>query len=417
MKQNSLKIAYLISRYPAYSHTFILREIRELRNWDIDLNIASINAPEPIFEKQTAQEKEETLKTFYVKQQGALKAVAAFVKVFFTRPLSLFRGIGFALYLASTDLRKVLYHMFYLVEAIIVGLWMEELQVTHLHVHFATPASTVALILTKIFPYTFSMTVHGPDEFYDVSRYNLKEKIQGARFICCIAYYTQSQLMKIAPLQDWTKFEITPLGINCSHYFPSKTKKQESAPVQITCVGRLVPTKGQHILIAALSIIIKQGLKVSLRLVGDGPDRLELESAALKRGLKNDIEFTGALNQQQILELYHDTDIFVLASFAEGVPVSLMEAMSMEIPCIATNINGIPELIRHQIDGLLVTPSDVEELANTIAHLVKYPKIRNQLGKAGRQRILEKYQLEPNVAYLAKVFHKQLYRHPTQVLI
>jgi glycosyltransferase involved in cell wall biosynthesis len=358
--------------------------------------VASINRPQ--FSREiTEEEREEEAKTYYVKQTGLLKMAGYLGKTFFVTPIQFFRGLFFALKLRGP------FGIFYFVEAVLVGSWMKKRAVSHLHVHFANPASTVGLIVTQIFPFTFSMTVHGPDEFDNVTLNHLKEKIQGAKFVCCIGHYALSQLKKLTPQSEWEKLEIAPLGIDSNAYRPINGRPHKEV-LEILSVGRLVSNKGQQVLIEALKMLKSQGRNLKLRLVGDGPQRPFLEEAVAQGGLENEVTFTGALNPDQVLKAYNQADLFVLPSFSEGIPVSLMEAMAMEIPCIATHINGIPELIRHGVDGLLVIPSDAEELANAIASLVDHPERRLALGKTGRQRVMDKYNFEANVHRLADIF-------------
>ncbi len=154
--------------------------------------------------------------------------------------------------LGGADLSKLVFGLFYFVEAVIIGRWMAVRGISHLHVHFATPAATVALIASRIFPITFSMTVHGPDEFYDTPGYRLTEKIRGARFVCCIGMYARSQLMKLSPPADWGKFEVVPLGVDPTVFTPVSIP-EDFMTFEVLCVGRLVPAKGQYILVAAIA--------------------------------------------------------------------------------------------------------------------------------------------------------------------
>jgi hypothetical protein len=132
--------------------------------------------------------------------------------------------------LGGADLRKLVFALFYFVEAVMIGRWMAVRGISHLHVHFATPAATVALIASRIFPITFSRTVHGPDEFYDTPGYRLTEKIGGARFVCCIGMYARSQLMKLSSPADWGKFEVVPPALipQCSRQHPSPRMSRRS---------------------------------------------------------------------------------------------------------------------------------------------------------------------------------------------
>ena len=401
------RLAYLVSQYPAVSHTFILREVRRLRELGFEIHVASINDPDRPADGLTADEREEAASTYFVKRAGAGGAARAHLAMLTTSPGAYLRGLVAALALGGTDVQKLAYGLFYFVEAVMVGEWMRGLGVSHLHVHFATPASTVGLIASRMFPVTLSITVHGPDEFYDAPGYRLPEKIAGATFVCCIGTYARSQLMKLSPYEQWGKFEVSPLGVDPTVFTPRPFREQPN-PFEVICVGRLVPAKGQHILVAALERLVRDGRAVRLRFVGDGPDRAALERDVAARGLTDQVVFEGAVNQDRIRALYAQADVFALASFAEGIPVVLMEAMAMEIPCVSTFITGIPELIRPGTDGLLVPPSDDVALAGALATLMDAPALRQRLGAAGRQRVAEKYDLHRNTERLAEIFRRRV---------
>jgi glycosyltransferase involved in cell wall biosynthesis len=313
----------------------------------------------------------------------------------------------YAIRLGGTDLKLACYGVFYFVEAVLVASWMRQHGLRHLHVHFATPAATVALILRRVTPATVSITVHGPDEFYDVSAYRLREKIEASDFLCAIGSFARSQLMKLSDPEHWDKLEVTPLGVDPDHFRP-RPFRSSPAPFEILCVGRLTPAKGQHILLRAMRRLRNEGRRVRLRLVGDGPDRASLESSARQLGITDCVRFEGAVNQDAIRSFYENADVFALPSFAEGIPVVLMEAMAMTVPSISTRITGIPELIRDGVDGLLVAPSDEGELASAVARLMDDPELRQRLGCAGRERVLEKYHLTRNIERLAEVFDRRL---------
>ncbi|HVQ37170.1 MAG TPA: glycosyltransferase family 4 protein [Pyrinomonadaceae bacterium] len=402
------RLAYLISRYPAISHTFVLREVRQLRAQGFDIRVASINSPDRSDEGLTAEEREESASTFYVKQDGAGGAIRAHVRTLFSNPVPYFRGLWFALRLGGFDIKRVFYGLLYFVEAVMMGQWMKRKGLSHLHVHFATPASTVGLVTAQIFPVTLSITVHGPDEFYDVSAYSLAEKIRGSSFICCIGNYARSQLMKLSSFTEWSKFEVSPLGVDAEIFAPRPAPCSGAAPFEVICVGRLVPAKGQHILVAAIDRLVKAGHDIRLRFVGDGPDRETLESMVSARNLGANVIFEGAVNQDRIRALYARADVFALASFAEGIPVVLMEAMAMEIPCVTTFITGIPELINDGESGLLVAPSDDVALAAAITRLIEQPALRANIGRNGRLAVVEKYNLGKNTERLAEIFQRRL---------
>ncbi|WP_260705485.1 glycosyltransferase [Edaphobacter flagellatus] len=400
------RMGYLVSKYPAVSHTFILREIAALRSRGFEIEVASINDADDR-SAMTQVEQVEASRTFYVKQAGPWGALKAMAWLALRAPGRLLVGLRTALKLGGADVSRVMLCLFYLAEAALLARWMRRHALVHLHVHFATPAATVALLLARIAPVTFSMMVHGPDEFYDVTSYFLAEKIEAARFVVCISFFAQSQLMKLSPGEQWPKFDVARLGVDCGHFAPRPFRASPEV-FEVLCVGRLVPTKGQRILIQAVEQLLQRGRRVQLRFVGDGPDRKNLELMVTERGLAGEIRFEGAMNQDRIRAFYQAADVFALASFAEGIPVVLMEAMAMEIPCVSTGINGIPELIRDGVDGLLVAPSDVEGLAGALARLMDDASLRETLGKAGRQRVQKSYELSANVDRLAEVFRRRL---------
>ena len=145
-----------------------------------------------------------------------------------------------------------------------------------------------------------------------------------------------------------------------------------------------------------------------LRLVGEGPSRYGLEALIRKRNLGSEAVLIGACNHDRLASLYHDSDAFVLASFAEGIPVALMEAMATELPCVSTWIAGIPELIENEIDGLLVRPASPEAIANAVSRLIDDPEFANRIAQAGRRKILAEYNLARNAQQLGKVFVQYL---------
>ncbi|WP_255556492.1 glycosyltransferase family 4 protein [Methylococcus sp. Mc7] len=170
----------------------------------------------------------------------------------------------------------------------------------------------------------------------------------------------------------------------------------------------LVPAKGQHILLDALALLLARGRRVHLTLVGQGPDRPSLEAQAGRLGPGSAVSFAGAVNQDEVFGYYAAADAFVLPSFAEGLPVVLMEAMALGVPCVTTHITGVPELIRDGIEGLLVAPSDAEGLAAAIERLMDDPALRSRLTEAGRAKVLAEYELNGSIARLAEVFTHRL---------
>jgi glycosyltransferase involved in cell wall biosynthesis len=399
-----MKLAYLVSQHPAINHAFMLREIARLRQLGFQIVTASIAGPDRPLDRLTAEERAECETTFYVKRAGAAGAAKAHWRTLLTHPLRYMRTALYALRLGDWSPRRTLSAWFYFVEAVIVGEWMRRKQVNHVHIHYS---STVGLIAVRLFPITMSITFHGPDEFNDPAGFRIAQKIEACVFAGGISNYARSQLMKSCDYAQWSKLEVTPLGVDVSVFNP-RPFRAVTPVFRMVCAARLAPVKGQHVLLAAVETLVRAGRKVSVHLAGGGPDRASLEQDVEARGLRGHVIFAGLLNQDDLRQLYRDSDAMVLASFAEGVPVALMEAMAMEIPCVTTWITGVPELIENMKDGLLVAPGDEHALAEAIARLMDDPDLRLKLGRAGREKVLEKYDLNRNGGRLAEVFRRRV---------
>jgi glycosyltransferase involved in cell wall biosynthesis len=399
-----LRLAYLVSQYPAVNHTFILREIRQLRRLGCEVEVASIRGPDRPPERLTPNEREEAARTYFIKPAGVLRMAMAQVWLLTRRPRRWLAGFGFALHLGGWDPRRTLFHLGYFAEAVLFGRWLDGRRLTHVHSHFS---STVALLAKRMFPITISLTIHGPDEFNNMAGFAMPEKVRDSLFLCAISDFARSQILRMCPSSEWRKIHVVRLGVDPDIYLP-RPFREDSNPVELVTVGRLAPVKGHAILLEALALLRQNGGNVRLHLAGDGPERANLERAAAAHGLSEAAVFTGALTQDKVLELYRGADLFVLASFAEGIPVVLMEAMSMEIPCVATWVNGVPELIRDGVTGLLVPPANAPVLAEAIARLAGDSALQRRLAAAGRRQVVEKYDLVRNTTALRDLFARYL---------
>ncbi len=401
-----MRIAYLVSRYPAVNHTFILREIVTLRALGFDIQTIAIRGADRPLEQMTALECEEAARTLTVLPAGA-PLFAAQWKTLLQRPGAYFAGLLLALRLAGADPKTALFHVFYFLEAVTAGRMAVDRGYSHLHTHFS---STVALIAARVFGLGLSVTIHGPDEFRETG-FRMRQKVAASRFISTISHYARSQIMQASSPADWPKIEINRLGVDPEIFQPGPPRTENPGLFHLICVGRLAGVKAQRILLGACARLLAEGSKLCLHLVGSGPDRQALEDFTAALGIKEHVIFEGPRNQEEVIALYRQADIFALASFAEGVPVVLMEAMAMELPCVATWVNGVPELISQNSEGLLVAPSDFEGLAEALRLLMQDPALRIRLGRAGRQRVLEEYNLRRNVEGLAEVFRQRLSDH------
>jgi len=328
----------------------------------------------------------------------------AHVSTFLRRPLRYLRGLTTAWQFGRFHPRETALATAYFAEAIVAGHRIHKAGFTHLHSVYST---TVGMILARVFQIDLSMTIHGSDEFIDPEGFRMEEKVQTAVFVSAISYFGKSQIMRWSSPADWHKIEVTPLGIDCEGR-DAGPFREYPAPFNVISVGRLAPVKGYSLLLEAIAILVAQGRDICLTFVGDGPERSRLLEHTQRLGIVDHVVFAGWKVQESLRELYRGSDVCVLSSFAEGVPVTLMEAMALGVPCVAPRITGIPELIRHGIDGTLVTPANVEELAAAIAEMMDNPDVRRRMASASRQRIADNYDLRKNVAHLSELFTRHV---------
>jgi colanic acid/amylovoran biosynthesis glycosyltransferase len=403
-----MRIAYLVSRFPALSHTFIAREIDGLRARGVDVAIHAIR-PAPAHELVSAQDRRHAAETWTVLPPRWGELVQAHAYAAMRHPLRYVTTLALAFRLSAGGLRNALWQLFYFVEA--VALWnrLRARRIHHVHAHFANVATGVALLVARLGGrhWSWSFTMHGPTEFDDVTRYGLAEKVRRARFVSCISGYCRSQLMKLVEPDQWPKLEIVRCGVDPSAFVPVERDGRPDS-CEVLCVGRLVADKGQHLLIDAADRLCREGVDIHVTLAGDGPDRARLEDRAAALGLGTRMTFAGAVSQDQLRELYARADVFCLPSFAEGLPVVLMEAMASGLPVVTTGIMGIPELVEHEVSGELLPPGSVDALAAALRRLADDPHRRNRYGRAGRAKVEADYDIRASVAAINDLYARYL---------
>jgi glycosyltransferase involved in cell wall biosynthesis len=294
----------------------------------------------------------------------------------------------------------------YFVEAVVAGDHFERHQVTDVHTHFS---STVLLILARIFRVRYSLTAHGSGEFVDVVGFHLAEKVAGATFVATVSQYGMSQVMNASDPTHWHKIVALPLGVDVDAFRPLRSSQRDcSEPFRLLSVGRLSAPKGYPVLIEAVVLLRARRRNVRLTLVGEGPERAALEKLIALRRLGDSVRLAGACNHERVVGYYESSEAFVLSSFLEGVPVVLMEAMAMGLPCVATWITGIPELIESGSEGLLVPPASASAIADAVERLIDDPATARRLGSAARRKVVARYHLGRNVERLAEEFRSRL---------
>jgi glycosyltransferase involved in cell wall biosynthesis len=249
------------------------------------------------------------------------------------------------------------------------------------------------------------MTVHGPSEFYDVEGEALPQKARSATFVVCISDFARSQLMAFLEEREWDKLEIVHCGVDPGAFAPVSREGREG-PLRLLAVGRLTQVKGQAVMLEAVSQLKARGIDVHVDVVGDGPRREALERLVVDLDVADRVAFAGAVGQDDIRGFYDRADAFVLSSFAEGVPVVLMEAMAAGLPVVAPGVMGVPELVRDGENGRLARPGRADEFAAAIAGLATAPDERRALGAAAREAVIREFNIADSAARLSELFSR-----------
>jgi glycosyltransferase involved in cell wall biosynthesis len=403
-----MRIGYLASHYPAVAHAFLLREVRALRAAGVDVRTFSIHRA-TAEELLAVRDREEAEQTYAVLPPRPAELILTHMLALLRAPRRYLSTLTFALRRANPGLRGRSWGLFYFAEAIMLWRAARRQGVRHLHAVFADVATDVALLTTRYGGqgWTWSLAVHGPVEFYDVQLNHLAEKIGAARFAVAISNFGRSQLMTVSDHDRWSDIHVVRMGIE-PQAFAVDGERSRSDPPNILCVGRLVHIKGQALLLEALARLRGSGTSCRLTLVGEGPNRGELERFADRLGVSEQVTFAGAVGQDEIRSIYRAADIFCLPSMAEGLPVVLMEAMALELPVVTTRIFGIPELVEDERTGLLVSPGRLDELVGALDRLLGDPDLCERLGREARRKVLAEFDVNQSARQLREVLNATL---------
>jgi glycosyltransferase involved in cell wall biosynthesis len=401
-----MRIAYLMSRYPLVSEAFIKREIQGLRASGIDIVPFTVHRARTV-DLLAADDIDEDGATQALLPVSAGTLIAAHARGLM-HPLAYIRTLVHSMARRGRGAPKQFY---YFSEAMILLRKLQLSDIQHVHVHFVRNAAEVAYLAhyfsrrAKGELRGYSVTVHGPTDFSNVDRWRMREKVEAACGVVAISYYARSQIMTQLMPDTSATVTVCPYGVT----LPVLTRRVGSSPVRVLCVGRLVQAKAQSVLLEAVARLIAEDVTVSVTIVGDGPLRAFLDSEVLRLALGEYIRLAGACGSDEVASFYGDADIFCLPSFAEGLPVVLMEAMSYGLPVVATRIAGVPELVVHGESGLLVTPGRVEDLAAALRLLAIDAATRERLGRNARAVIESSFEHEEasrRLALALRAFHR-----------
>ncbi len=397
-------VAYLVNQYPKVSHSFIRREILSLESHGVAVMRFSIRSCSG--ELVDEADKQELQKTKVVLSQPPYILLWSFVKALLTHPVAFVAALTLALKQGQQGDRGILYHLIYLVEACTLANWLIADGVTHLHAHFGTNSATVAMLASELSGIPYSFTVHGPEEFDRVGGIGLTQKIERAKFVVAISSFGRSQLYRWCSFEHWSKIKIVRCGVD-QEYLSAPTHDLPDTP-QLVCVGRLSEQKGHLMLIEAAGLLAKEQVPFSLVLVGDGPLRSPIEDRIRDLNLTDQVTITGWASSSEVKDYIVSSKISVLPSFAEGLPVVIMESLALGRPVVSTYVAGIPELVEPGCCGWLVPPGAIEKLAEAVrAALESSRETLETMGEQGKARIRSYHDATAEALVLKELFSEK----------
>jgi colanic acid/amylovoran biosynthesis glycosyltransferase len=404
------KVAYIMSRFPKLTETFILFEMGSLEQQDVDVELYPL-----LREKTTVMHAEAEA---WVKRAHYLPFLSrpilwAQLRFLLSRPRAYFGTLWSLLRGNFGSLNFFVGALGIFPKTVYFAQLMEADGVQHVHAHFASHPAAAAYIIHRLTGIPYSFTAHGSDLHMD--RHMLREKVAEAAFVVPISNYNKELIVEECGEQYRDKVVVIHCGVDTTVFQPV-SREASGGPLSLLCTGTLHEVKGQTYLIEACRLLAERGIDFVCRFVGDGPDQQMLTNQIAKAGLEDRVLLLGRRNRQEIAELLRNADVVVTPSVPtksgkrEGIPVVLMEAMGSGVAVVASGISGIPELVEHEGSGLLTPPRDAAALADALQRLHGDPALRRRLGQAGREKVLSEFDLTTNANALAERFQTAMTR-------
>ncbi|MEZ5322764.1 MAG: glycosyltransferase family 4 protein [Microthrixaceae bacterium] len=400
---DGLRVAYLVNQYPKVSHSFVRREVTALERLGVRVDRFAQRGWEGADLVDPA-DRDERERTTYLVNQGGGRLAGATARAARRDPRAFAEASALAVTMARRSDRASTLHGVYLAEAALLVEALRGRGVTHLHAHFGTNSAEIAMLARCLGGPPYSFTVHGPEEFDAPEALHLREKVRHSRFVVAISSFGRSQLFRWIDHDDWPKVEVVHCGLERGFSEESTERPSPDVP-RLVSVGRLSAQKGTLLLLDAARRVLDSGRDLELVLAGDGEMRGEVEAHIRALDLTAKVRITGWISGAQVREEILAARAMVLPSFAEGLPVVIMEAMALGRPVISTFVAGIPELVTHGEHGWLCPAGDVDRLADAMVGCLDTPPHElDRLGSSARARVWARHDVDVEARRLAWLF-------------
>jgi colanic acid/amylovoran biosynthesis glycosyltransferase len=398
-----LSVCYLINQYPKISHTFIRREIQAVEQHGVRVFRVAVRGWDA--EIVDGDDQLERDKTTFILSGGLSGLIAASLRVGVRRPRRVLRALGTALVMGFRSTRPLV-NLVYLMEACVLVGMLERKGIRHIHAHFGTNSTDVAMLACIIEDLTFSFTVHGQEEFDRPQALSLRQKVAAARHVVCISTYGRAQLYRWSDRRDWPKISVVHCGIDDT--LADDPASPPSASRTILCVARLSSEKGHFLLVDAAERLRRERSDFRIVFAGDGDLRGEIQTRIDAAGLSDIITITGWIDGDEVRRQLFAARALVVPSFLEGLPVVIMEAMAASRPVLTTWVAGIPELVRQGEEGILFPPGSVDAIIDALRTCLNLPDDRLlAMGRSGRARVMERHSVREGAQRMVRIFEQR----------
>lgn len=402
----SLKVAYILHRFPHLTETFIARDLYWIREQGVEVSIFSLLPPKRTLVHEQSRE---LLPYTHYSPFFSWEVIKAQFHFLRHGPGAYVRALVRTVWQTYREPAVLLRALIIFPKSVYFARQMEELEIDHVHAHFVWLGGIAAGVAADLLGITFTIQPHAFGLFGRNQR-DVRTELENASRIVTVSGYHRAYIAALCPGIDPDDIDVVHYGLEADR-FRRTFRQGSSGPIRILSVGTLLEKKGHEYLVDACALLAERGLVFQCDIVGAGCQKA-LQTRIDQHGLRDRVTLLGALEQARVLELHQKSDIFALACVVDrngdrdGIPVVLMEAMACEVPVVTTSVAGIPELVHDGQTGLLVKERDVPDLADALEKLILDQTMRRRLGKKARQTVLDGFQIQDSAAKLASIFRQ-----------